>query len=106
LKLSDKNPYGFTVKIFQGMANDKLVASCRSYGRGGYLDFQEYPGGVNFWASKAWPLKDSLGWKYQEVEFILPHDISKDDELRVFAWWPFRDTIYLDNFRVIYLEKD
>jgi uncharacterized membrane protein len=106
LKISNKNPYGFTLKIFKGMANDKLVISCRSYGYCSLLDVQEFPNGINFWTSKTYPQKDSLGWKYQEVQFILPHSIEKNNELRVFAWWPYKDSIYLDNYSVTYFEKD
>ena len=105
LKLCDRNPYGFTLKIFKGKADDKLVVSCRGYGLGGYLNFQEYPDGINYWIYKIYPHKDSLGWKYQEAQFILPHDIPENHELRVFTWWPVTDSIYLDDFRVQYFEK-
>ncbi len=106
LKLSKNNPYGFTLKIFKGMANDKVVVTCRSYGRGGFIDFQEHPDGINYWATKTYPQKDSLGWKYQELQYILQHDILKNNELRVFAWWPYTDSIYFDNFSLKYFEKD
>jgi len=88
------------------MANDKVVVTCRSYGRGGFIDFQEHPDGINYWATKTYPQKDSLGWKYQELQYILQHDILKNNELRVFAWWPYTDSIYFDNFSLKYFEKD
>jgi uncharacterized membrane protein len=100
LMIHRKNPYGFSVRIFEGKKGDKVIASCRTYGRGGYINFQEHPNGVNTWMFKAYPLRDSLGWKYQEAAFILPGDIQ--DELRVFMWWPFTDSIYLDHFRLEY----
>ena len=106
LKISNNNPYGFTLKIYKGLAKDKLIVSCRSYGYGGFLDFQEYPEGVNFWSGKDYPHRDSLGWKFKEVQFILPHNITKNKELRVFAWWPETDSIYADDFRVMYFRKD
>ena len=106
LKMSNNNPYGFTLRIFKGSANDKIVVSCRSYGYGGYLDFQEYPNGINYWSANTYKQKDSLGWKFQEVQFILPHNITKKRNLGIFEWFPDKDSIYLDNFRVSYFVKD
>lgn len=104
LIINKDNPYGFEVRILRGFKGDKVVASCRTYGRGGYIDFQEWPDGVNTWIFKAYPLNDSLGWKYQEAGFILPDDI--EEELRVFTWWPHADSIYVDCFRLEYFAKD
>jgi uncharacterized membrane protein len=106
VKISDKNPYGFTVRIFKGYAKDKIVASCRSFGYGGFIDFQEFPAGINYFVYKTIPERDSLGWKYHEAEFILQNDITKDKEFRVFMWWPNPDSIYLDDFKVAYYERD
>jgi hypothetical protein len=106
LKMSNNNPYGFTLRIFKGSANDKIVVSCRSYGYGGYLDFQEYPNGINYWSANTYKQKDSLGWKFQEVQFILPHNITKKMKLGLFEWFPDKDSIYMDNFKVCYFEKD
>ncbi len=106
LKLTAANPYGFTVRIFKGRRKDKLTVSCRSSGYGGYLVVQEYPQGIYYHSSRTYPEKDSLGWKYKEVQFILPHDIPAHTELRVFAWCPGNDSIYLDDFRIAYFNKD
>ena len=106
LKLSNNNPYGFTLKIFKGLAKDKFVVSCRSYDYGGYLVVQEYPKGIYYQSAKTYSQKDSLGWKYKEVPFILPHNIPENTELRVFAWCPDKDSIYIDDFRISYFGKD
>lgn len=106
LKLFENNPYGFTIKIFKGKAKDKVIASFRNYGLGGFLDFQEFPNGINYWTSRKYPEKDSLGWKYQEAQFILPHNIEKNHELRIFVWWPGSDSIYIDDYKVTYYENN
>jgi uncharacterized membrane protein len=106
LKICNLNPYGFTLKIFKGLKNEKLFVSYRCYGYNVYLDFQQSSRGVNSWFEKNLPEKDSLGWKYREVEFILPFDITNNDEFRVFAWWPSTDSVYVDDLKVKYFEKD
>jgi len=106
LQLTNNNPYGATLKIYRGLANDKIIVSCRSSNYGGCLVFQEYPEGLYYNSAKNYPKKDSLGWKYHESQFILPHDIPKNTELRVYFWYPGNDSVYIDNFNVLYFEKD
>ena len=66
----------------------------------------EYPNGVYYQSGKTYAQKDSLGWKYKEVQFILPHNISDSINLGVFAWYPDNDSIYIDDFRVTYFGKN
>ncbi|MEA1898150.1 MAG: DUF2142 domain-containing protein [Bacteroidota bacterium] len=105
LKLSRNNPYGFTLRVFKGLANEKIVVSCRSYGYGGCLVVHEYPDGIYYQSGKTYAQKDSLGWKYKEVQFILTQNISESITLGIFAWYPDNDSIYIDDFRVTYFGK-
>lgn len=61
---------------------------------------------LNYWTSRKYPEKDSLGWKYQEAQFILPHNIKKNHELRIFVWWSGSDSIYIDDYKVTYYENN
>jgi uncharacterized membrane protein len=106
LKLAENNPYGFTIGILKGLANDKFVVSCRSDNQRGVLVVQEFPDGLYYQSSRPFPQKDSLGWKYKEVTFILPHDIPEGIELRVFVWCPGNDSLYIDDYRITYFKHD
>jgi NADH:ubiquinone oxidoreductase subunit 6 (subunit J) len=105
LKLSKNNPYGFTLKIFKGMANDKIIVSCRTYGYDGFIVVQEIPNGIYYLSEKNYSEKDSLGWKYNEAQFILPHNVTDGSELRIYEWYPGNDSIYVDDFRLTYFDK-
>ncbi len=105
LKLSKNNPYGFTLKIFKGMAKDKIIVSCRTYGYGGFMVIQEIPNGIYYLSEKNYSIKDSLGWKYNETQFILPHNVTDSSELRIYEWYPGKDSIYVDDFSLTYFDK-
>ncbi len=106
LKLANNNPYGFILKIYKGLANEKFIVSYRGLGYGGLLVVQEFPKGYYYQSGKTYDHRDSLGWKFHEVQFILPNNISDSNELRVYVWNPDEEVIYIDDFSLTYFEKD
>ena len=105
-KLSPDNPYGFPLKIYKGLANEKFIVSYRGLGYGGLLVVHEFPKGYYYMSGKTYDHRDSLGWKFHEVQFILPNNIADSNELRVYVWNPDEESIYIDEFSVTYFEKD
>ncbi len=106
LKLSKNNKYGCSLEILKGMANDKIIISCRTYGYDVSIVFQEFPKGLYYKSEKIIVQKDSLGWNYREAQFILPHNIPNHAELRTYLYCSNQDSIYVDDFKVTYLKKE
>lgn len=104
LLLNEDNPYGFTIKISEGLAYDKIMATFRSFGKGALLVAQEFPEGLYYQTNKSISKNDSLGWSLTELNFILPNDIPENKELRIFVWYPGNDSIYIDDFKLKYYE--
>lgn len=100
LKLSEQNPYGFIMKIKKGMAHEKYVVSCRYYGYSCMVVFHESPYGFYYASSRVYAEKDTLGWKYLENQIILPHKIANNSSLSIYTWYPGKDSIFIDDFRI------
>lgn len=106
LKLSKKDPNGCTLRIFKIAEGDKIIASCRTTGYDGYMTVQEFPNGIGYSSCKIYAKRDYLGWKYNECQFIMPHKLPDSTELRVFLFFPGKDSMYMDDIRIRCLGKD
>ncbi len=100
LKLSEQNPYGFIMKIKRGMAHEKYVVSCRYYGYSCLIVFHETPDGFYYASSRVYAEKDTLGWKYLENQIILPHKMADYSSLYLYTWYPGKDSVFIDDFRI------
>ncbi len=103
IKLSKKNPFGFTYKFSNIHKGDRFDVSVWRYGKSGFIVFQEdVKNGIYYKERKVMDL--SRNWYCVKAQFVAPKDFIENG-LKIYIWYPDSDSAYFDDFKVIYYKN-